>query len=66
MWYNIYVIKEEMIMKYFVFSDIHGDYDAMIEALKTNGYEPSNHNHTLISLGDNFGRASTGKKSIGI
>ncbi len=53
-------------MKYFVFSDAHGDYDALMEAVKSYGYEADNENHTLISCGDNFGRADRGKGSKGI
>lgn len=53
-------------MKYFVFSDVHGDFNAMIKALNDAGYEPSNINHQIISCGDNFGRASTGEKSKGV
>ena len=53
-------------MRYFIFSDVHGDYDAMIDALNQSGYSPSNDNHQIISLGDNFGRAQTGQKSIGV
>lgn len=53
-------------MKYFVFGDVHGDYDALMEALNQSGYNPSNKNHQIISLGDNFGRAQTGKKSKGV
>lgn len=53
-------------MKYFIFSDIHGDYNAMIAALDQSGYNPSDKNHQIISLGDNFGRAQTGEKSKGV
>lgn len=53
-------------MKYFVFSDAHGDFDALMEAVNTYGYEADNANHTLISCGDNFGRADRGKGSKGI
>ncbi|MGN0813553.1 MAG: metallophosphoesterase [Candidatus Coproplasma sp.] len=53
-------------MKYFVFSDAHGDYNALMKAVKEYGYQPWNSNHTLISCGDNFGRAQTGEGSKGI
>lgn len=53
-------------MKYFVFSDAHGDYNALMEAVKFYGYDPNNENHTLISCGDNFGRSERGKGSKGI
>ncbi|MGN1373248.1 MAG: metallophosphoesterase [Candidatus Coproplasma sp.] len=53
-------------MKYFAFSDAHGDYNALMEAVKEYGYQPENPDHTLISCGDNFGRAETGEGSRGI
>lgn len=53
-------------MKYFVFSDCHGDYNALMAAIEIYGYEPTDENHTLISCGDNFGRSETGKGSKGI
>lgn len=49
-----------MKKKYFIISDVHGEYDAMVSALKKAGYEHSNPEHQIISLGDNFDR---GKKS---
>ena len=53
-------------MKYFIFSDVHGDFNALMKALEDKEYDYSNPNHQLISLGDNFGRAQTGEKSKGI
>ncbi|MGN0813786.1 MAG: metallophosphoesterase family protein [Candidatus Coproplasma sp.] len=53
-------------MKYFVFSDVHGDCNALMKAVKEYGYQPENSNHTLVSCGDNFGRADTGEGSKGI
>lgn len=53
-------------MKYFIFSDIHGDFNALMKGLEDAGYTPSDPNHQLISLGDNFGRAQTGEKSKGV
>ena len=53
-------------MIYFCFGDVHGDEIAMLEGLKRAGYDCSNSNHQIISLGDNFGRASTGGKSKGV
>ena len=44
--------------KYFIFSDVHGEYDALINALNEAGYNRNNHNHILVSLGDNFDRGS--------
>lgn len=48
-------------MKYFVFADPHGNYEAMLSALSQMGYEKDNKNHQLIGLGDYFGRAAQGK-----
>ena len=44
--------------KYFVFSDVHGQYDAMIKALNDSGYDRNNNNHYLISAGDLFDRGN--------
>lgn len=46
--------------KYFIFSDVHGEYDALLTSLKEAGYDRNNPTHKLISLGDNFDR---GRKS---
>lgn len=43
-------------MKYFVISDIHSGYTPMINALKENGFDKYNDNHTLIVCGDIFDR----------
>lgn len=58
--------KQQHTIKYFIISDIHGDFNALITALKENQYNPSDPTHQLISLGDNFGRAQTGQKSKGV
>lgn len=44
-------------MKYFVFSDAHGDFEALMRAVEKYGYQPDCAGHTLVSCGDNFGRA---------
>lgn len=51
-------------MKYtfFVFSDVHGEYDALITSLKEAGYDEFNPKHRLISLGDNFDRGPNSLK----
>ena len=49
--------------KYFVFSDVHGEYEALKEALNIAGYESHNPHHVLVSLGDDFDR---GPNSAGI
>lgn len=43
-------------MKYFIFSDVHGHYTLLINELKKNGFDETNSNHMLISIGDNFDR----------
>lgn len=43
-------------MKYFVVSDVHGYFDLLMETLESCGYDKSNPNHCLISLGDLFDR----------
>lgn len=42
--------------KFFVFSDVHGNFDALQEGLKRANFDPSNPTHILISCGDNFDR----------
>lgn len=49
------------VMKYFVFADPHGDYEALLSILNENGYDKANPNHQLIGLGDYFGRAAQSK-----
>lgn len=43
---------------YFIVSDLHGEYDALIESLEAAGYDRFNENHWLISAGDLFDRGS--------
>lgn len=45
-------------MKYFVFADCHGNFDALKNDLAAAGYDQSNPEHQLIGLGDYFGRAA--------
>lgn len=42
--------------KYFVFSDVHGEFDALMQSLQEAGYDASNPEHILVSLGDGFDR----------
>lgn len=42
--------------KLFVISDVHGFYNEMKKALDDAGFDPSNENHHLISLGDTIDR----------
>lgn len=50
-------------MKYFIFSDTHGNFTALKKALDDAGYDNNNKNHWLISAGDLFDR---GKENIEI
>lgn len=43
-------------MKYFVFSDAHGFYTILKKSLLKAGFDESNDEHMLISIGDNFDR----------
>jgi serine/threonine protein phosphatase 1 len=43
-------------MKYFVISDIHSYYDAMIAALESNDFKEDDQHHHLLVLGDLFDR----------
>ncbi len=42
--------------RYFVFSDVHGHYNELIEGLNKAGYDENNTEHIIVSLGDNFDR----------
>jgi len=50
------------LYKYFVFSDVHGEYDALIRSLEEAGYERNNPTHKLVSLGDEFDRGPDSRK----
>lgn len=52
-----------MKKKIFAFSDVHGDFDALISALEEAGYDENNPSHLLLSLGDAFDR---GERSLDI
>lgn len=43
-------------LTYYIFSDVHGEYDALQRALKKSGYNPKDKNSYLVSLGDAFDR----------
>lgn len=47
---------------YFVFSDVHGEYNALKEGLQAAGYDSNNPKHILISCGDNFDRGPDSQK----
>lgn len=46
---------------YFVFGDVHGEYDMMMDALDRAGFDILNPFHNILSLGDNFDR---GKQNL--
>ena len=54
-------MKENPLTKYFVFSDVHGEYKALMDGLRVAGFDSSNPNHKLVSLGDAFDRGPDSK-----
>ena len=48
--------------KYFVFSDVHGSFTALDQALKNAGFDANNQDHMLLGLGDYFDRGSQSKE----
>lgn len=42
--------------KFFVVSDIHGEYDALMRTLQEAGYSPDNEEHFFVAVGDSFDR----------
>lgn len=55
-------MNDRTLYKYFIFSDVHGEFDALAEALKEAGYDSSNKTHKLVSLGDDFDRGPSSKE----
>lgn len=47
---------------YFIFSDVHGEFDALIRGLKNEGFDREDEKHILVSLGDNFDRGNQNDK----
>lgn len=47
--------------KFFVVSDIHGEYQPLMDALQEAGYDPNNKEHFFVSIGDNFDRGSNSR-----
>lgn len=43
-------------MRYFVFTDAHGHFNALKASLESKGFDSSDNEHILISCGDNFDR----------
>ena len=50
------------LYKYFVFSDVHGEYDALQKGLEEAGYDRYNQTHRLVCLGDGFDRGPHSRK----
>lgn len=48
-----------MKKKIFAVSDIHNEYDALINALNEAGFDENNPDHLLVSIGDAFDRGSS-------
>lgn len=48
--------------KYFVFSDVHGEYGALLQGLEKAGYDKNDPTHKLVSLGDAFDRGPDSRK----
>ena len=51
-------------MTYFIISDIHSHYNAMVTALLKSGYNSENTNHHLIVVGDLFDRGKQPKEVL--
>jgi serine/threonine protein phosphatase 1 len=51
-------------MTIFVFSDVHGDFSALLSSLERAGFESENENHVLLSLGDDLDRGSENKQVL--
>lgn len=54
------MVKENIMAKYkyFIFSDIHGCYDAFITGLTNAGFDIKNKQHILVGAGDYFDRGT--------
>lgn len=52
----------KQLNKYFVVSDIHGEYDALRQGLQEAGFDQNNPQHKLISVGDAFDRGPHSRK----
>lgn len=55
-------MNDKTLYKYFIFSDVHGEYDALSTALREAGYDSTNKTHKLVSLGDDFDRGPSSKQ----
>lgn len=50
--------------RYFVFSDVHGEYDKLSDALLSSGFDINDNSHILISDGDLFDRGKKSKECL--
>lgn len=50
--------------RYFVFSDVHGEYDKLSDALLSSGFDINDSSHILISDGDLFDRGKKSKECL--
>lgn len=50
--------------KHFIFSDVHGEFTALLGSLSKAGFEPENEDHILVSLGDMFDRGNENHKVL--
>ena len=50
-------------MKYFVFSDVHNSYNALVKALDSSGFHSEDDNHKLLFLGDAFEKGDKPKET---
>ena len=50
--------------KYFIFSDVHGEFDILHKHLMEVGFDEDNKNHILFSLGDLFDRGTQNDKVL--
>ena len=55
-----------MKVKLFVFSDVHGEVEALVQGLREAGYDASNPSHKLVCIGDLFDRGPGSKKLFDI
>ena len=51
-------------MKWFIFADVHGYYEELMNALNKKGFEIDNPNHGIISLGDLLDRGKEAVKCL--
>lgn len=55
-----------MKVKLFVFSDVHGEHEALVQGLREAGYDSSNPSHKLVCIGDLFDRGPGSKRLFDI